>query len=496
MQRMVRWRMVGLLAGVLAGWLAASARTQGNPAAPVSAALRAGDFNKALELSHAALEQYPNNAQLWTLQGIAFADKGDHKNALDSFEHALKIAPDNLAALAGAAQLHYQAGDKAAIPLLKHLLQLRPGDPTANAMLAVLAYQQGDCPSAIAYFEHARELLETQVEGLHAYATCLVRMKRVDDAVAVLEKTVALAPEQPKERQILASVQLLAHRPRDAVATLQPLLEAPNSGADTLELASRAYEDAGDTPHAVSTLRQALLLEPRRTSLYLDFATICFSHESFQVGIDVITEGLSLQPNADDLYVARGVLYVQLAQYEKAEADFEKAYALNPNQSLSVAAQGLTAVQANDLDHALTAVQEKLRQKPNDPLLLYLQADVLSQKGSDPGTPEFDLAMRSAKKAVALQPTLSAAHTVLAKLYMQAEQYPEAIAQCRKALEIDPKDQTAVYRLIQALRKTGQQKEIPELLQRLAKLREEATQEERDRYRYKLLEDDAPSKQP
>lgn len=486
-----------LLGALLSGAVAAAAMPlPQNPAEPVSSALRAGDFDKAVELSRSALKESPNNPQLWTLQGIAFADKGDSKDALASFEHALKLNPDSVAALAGAAQIHYQSGNKAAVPLLNHLLELRPGDPTANAMLAVLAYQQGNCPSAISHFEQARQLLESQVDALHAYATCLARLKRLDDAAAALQKTVALRPDDPKEKQILASVQLMAHKPQDAIATLQPLLESASNDVSTLELASRAYEDAGDTPHAVSTLRQALLLDPRRISLYLDFATICFSHQSFQVGIDVITEGLTLQPKADDLYVARGVLYVQLAQYDKAEADFEKAYALNPNQSLSVAAQGLTAVQANDLDHALTSVQEKLKQKPNDPLLLYLQADVLSQKGADPGSPEFELAMRLAKKAVALQPTLSAAHTVLAKLYMQAEQYPEAIVQCRKALRIEPKDQTAVYRLIQALRKTGQQQEIPELLQRLAKLREQATQEERERYRYKLFEDDAPAKQP
>jgi tetratricopeptide (TPR) repeat protein len=265
--------------------------------------------------------------------------------------------------------------------------------------------------------------------------------------------------------------------------------------ANTLQLASRAYEDTKDTPQAVSTLRQALLLEPRNTSLYLDFANICFAHESFQVGIDVITEGLTLQPNAEDLYVARGVLYVQLAKYDQAEADFEKAYELNPRQSLSTAAQGLVAVQTNDLDHALVSVQEKLKRKPNDPLLLYLQADVLSQKGIDPGTPEFDLAMRSAKKAVALQPTLAAARGVLAKLYMENGQYQEAIEQCRKSLISDPKDQTAVYRLIQALRKTGQKQEIPGLLKRLAELREEATQEERERYRYKLFEEGTSEKQ-
>ena len=266
--------------------------------------------------------------------------------------------------------------------------------------------------------------------------------------------------------------------------------------ANTLQLASTAAESAGNTPQAVSTLRQALLLDPRNVSLYLDFANICFAHESFQVGVDVISEGLMLQPSAEELYVARGVLYAQLAQYDKAEADFEKAYDLNPNQSLSAAAQGLVAVQANDLDHALASIQSKLARNPNDPLLLYLQADVLSQKGVDPGTPEFQLAMRSARRAVTLQPALAAARAVLAKLYMQTGAYKEAIEQCRKALTSDPKDQTAVYRLIQALRKTGQKKEIPELLQRLAQLREQATQEERERYRYKLFEQDAPGQQP
>ena len=361
-------------------------------------------------------------------------------------------------------------------------------------MLAVLEYRKGNCAAAVPHFEKAEQLLDSEVDALHAYSTCLVRLKRLDDAAATLQKAVALRPDDPRERQVLASIQLMDHKSKDAIATLQPLLDAQNVDSATLQLASRAYEDSGDTPQAVSTLRQAILLDPKNVSLYIDFATICFSHESFQVGIDVLSEGLVLQPKSDDLYVARGVLYVQLAQYDKAEADFEKAYELNPHQSLSTAAQGLAAVQANDLDHALASIQEKLKRKPNDPLLLYLQADVLSQKGVDPGTANFQIALHSAQKSVALQPTLAASRAVLAKLYMQTGQYQLAIEQCRKALALDPKDQTAVYRLIQALRKTGQNKEIPALLQRLAELREEATKDERERYRYKLFEEEPAAK--
>jgi tetratricopeptide (TPR) repeat protein len=473
----------------------AFSQTPPNPVERIRSALRARDFDEAIELSKAALKSAPNSAQLWTLQGIAYANKGDRKDALPAFRQALKLSPNNIAALEGAAQIEYQAGNEAAIPHLDHLLQLRPDNPTGHAMLAVLEYRKGDCPAAVPHFEKAGALVDAQVEALHAFATCLVRMKRLHEAASTLQKAVALHPDDARERQVLASIQLMDHQPKDALDTLQPLLQSAATDSSMLQLASRAYEDTGDTPQAVSTLRQALLLDPKNVGLYIDFANICFSHQSFQVGIDVISEGLLQQPKSDDLYVARGVLYVQLAQYDKAEADFEKAYELNPHQSLSTAAQGLAAVQANDLDHALVSVQEKLKRKPNDPLLLYLQADVLSQKGVEPGTPDFQLAMHSAQKSVQLQPTLASGHAVLAKLYMQTGQYQDAIAQCRKALAIDPKDQTAVYRLIQALRKTGQQKEIPELLQRLAQLREQATNEERERYRYKLLEDEPTNKQ-
>lgn len=473
----------------------AFSQTRQDQVESIRSALRQQEFAKAVELSRAALQQSPDNAQLWTLQGVALASTGDNKEALNAFRHALKYSPENVPAIAGAAQIYYRSGSRDAVPLLNHLLRLRPDDPTTHAMLAVLEYRQGNCSAAASHFAKAGEVVNSQIDALHAYATCLVRLKRIDDAVAVFQRAVLLRPDDPREHQILASIQLMLHKPQEALAALQPLLEAGNPDAHTLQLASTAYEDSGDTPQAVSTLRQAILLDPQNVSLYLDFANISFAHESFQVGIDVVSEGMALQPKAAQLYVARGVLYVQLAEYDKAESDFEKASELDPSQSLSSAAQGLAAVQANDLDHALATVQSKLAHKPNDPMLLYLQADVLSQKGAEPGTPEFQLALRSAKKAAALRPALTDARVVLAKLYMQTAQYQEAVEQCRKALHGDPKNQTAMYRLIQALRKTGNNREIPDLLKRLAALREQATKEERERYRYRLIEEDAP-KQP
>ena len=455
----------------------------------IATALRNQEFEKALVLVGPPLRESPGNAQLWTMQGVAYSGLGQKKEALASFHSALKIAPDYIPALQGAAQIEFDAGHAAAVPLLQHLLRLHPADATSHGMLAVLLYQQGNCKAAAPHFEKAGALFDEKADALHAYATCLVRLQQLEKARSVFERTLAMNPSDDHERQLLASLQVMTHEPQDAIVTLTPLLEhQPDPG--TLELASAAYEDAGDTDRAVSALQQAILLDPTNVNLYLDFAAVSAAHHSFQVGINVVNDGIGLQPRSAQLYFARGVLYIQLGKYDDAQADFEKAYELDPSQSLSVAAQGLAAADANDLDRALTTVQTKLEKKPNDPILLYLEADVLAQKGSEPGTSDFKRAMRSAKRAVALRPGLGPAHAVLAKLYLQGGQYTEAVDQCRKAIAIDPKDRTSLYRLVQALRKTGNNSDIPSLLKRLAVLRQEATKEDREHSRFKLVEGD------
>src|SRR6266702_3586306 len=80
------------------------------------------------------------------------------------------------------------------------------------------------------------------------------------------------------------------------------------------------------------------------------------------------------------------------------------------------------------------------------------------------------------------------AHGVLAKLYLESGQYAQAAIHGRTALQIDPEDQASLYHLVQALRKAGKNEEIPELLKRLASLRQQAAAHAREQYRYKLVE--------
>jgi tetratricopeptide (TPR) repeat protein len=481
-----------LSALAFAALLAGAAAQTRSGAEPIASALHDGEYAKALELLQPALKTSPGDARLWTMQGAAQAALGEKSQALASYHTALRIAPDDLPALQGAAQIEFDEASPNAIPLLERLLRLRPQDPVGHGMLAVLEYQQGNCAEAVDHFEKTGSLFDAKPEALHAYATCLVRLRRPGQAVPLLERVLDQNPGDEHERRLVASLQLMAHEPQDALATLAPLLSSGQS-PDALELASAAYEDAHLTEKAVDALRQAIVLDPDQIQLYVDFAALASAHQSFEVGMNVVNDGIELHPNAAALYFARGVLHVQLAQYDAAQSDFETAYRLDPNQSLSTAALGLAAEQQNDLDRALATVEARLAHKPDDPILLYLQADVLLRQGAEPGSAAFAKAMQSAQRAVKLGPGLAPAHAVLAKLYLQAGSYPQAVAECNRALEIDPSDQSSVYHLIQALKKSGQTKQIPELLKRLAQLRQDADMKEREQYRFRLVDGSDPA---
>jgi tetratricopeptide (TPR) repeat protein len=455
----------------------------------IDSALRSRNYEEALQLIRAQLERSPRDARLWTLEGIALSSMGNEGEALAAYNKALSIAPDYLAALEGAAQLEYKARSDRAIPLLNRILQVRPDEPTSHAMLGSLAYQNHDCGLAVKHFRQSGQILASQPSALEFFGACLMQQQKAEEALPIFEQILAMRPDDEHARYNLAVVQFTAKHSKGAIETLQPLLEKTAPDSDSLDLGSAAYEESGDTPRAVRLLRQAIVANPRKVKYYVDFATLSYKHESFQVGVDMINAGLRLMPEAAPLYIARGILYIQMGQFESGQADFEAADRLDPHQASAAVSKGLAQLQQANLDQALATVSEQLKAHSADPFLHYLKAEIITQKGAAPDSPEFREAVAAASLAVRLKPDFVLARDVLGNLYLKSGQADRAIEQSRLALRDNPSDQMAVYHLLQGLRTAGDPKgEIPELVKRLAVLREESQKQEAAGTRYKLYE--------
>jgi tetratricopeptide (TPR) repeat protein len=483
----LRSAVVLLVLAIGSGTAMAQAGADSSSISAIQSALRAGDNEQALTLVHTQLQAWPKDVKLWTLQGITLSHLDRDREALVAYNKALAISPDYLAALEGAAELEYKAGSNRAVPLLNRILRVRPDEPTTHAMLAALSYKKHDCAAAVEHFRKSGTMLASEPVALQEYGACLMDVQKPEEALPVFEQIFALQPNDSHARYNLAVAQFTAQRSADAINTLQPLLEASEPDPDVLDLASAAYEETGDTPRAVDLLRQAIIGNPRKVKYYVDFAALSYKHESFQVGVEMIDAGLTQLPKAAPLYIARGILFIQMGQFEKGQTDFDTANRLDPGQASAAVAEGLAQLQASNLDQALKTVETELKAHPNDAFLHYLKAEIISQGGPAVGSPEFNDAVKAASRAVQLQPDFPLARNVLGNFYLQAGQNEKAVEQCRLVLRQNPSDQIAVYHLLLALRKINDPKgEVPDLVKRLAELRLQSQRQEASANRYKL----------
>ncbi|HKM80905.1 MAG TPA: tetratricopeptide repeat protein [Candidatus Acidoferrum sp.] len=456
-------------------------------------ALQSHDNELALRLAQELAQAHPTDPRAWTLQGIALQGLGRTQESLRAFKHALQIDPNNVAALEAAAQLEFQAGSPKALPFLEKLLTLNPDDETAHAMTAALAFQRKDCASCVAHYQKSPQLVANDIPALSQLGACLVHLNRPEEALSAYQRIAELQPQDPEALYYLGLAQYGAHRYDDAIRVLLPLTEdgPDKQKAAALNLIAAAYENDQQTPAAVAALQKAIALDPANTDNYLDLATISLDHGAFKLGVDVLNAGIHALPDSERLYLERGVLEVQLQQFDEANADFRKAAALNPLQNYSSVALGISLLQENKPGESLRVVRLRLAKAPADPTLNYLLAELLIRKGAQPGTPSFQEAKAAAQRAVRSKPEFTLAQDVLTELYLRAGNTALAEATARLALQSDPNDQSALYHLIVCLRGRGEQTELPQLVQKLAEVTAGLREQEKAQNRFKLVEEES-----
>jgi tetratricopeptide (TPR) repeat protein len=481
----------GLMSFILGVSLIAHGQQTKSSIASIEALVRSREYDQALQLTRSTLHRTPSDFRVWTLEGIIFSIEGKNDDALVAFDKALRLSPGYLPALKGEVQIRYQSQDKRAIPLLKEILKADPKDETAHEMLALLERKQGDCQVAIDEFRLSADVIETHPDSLEAYGDCLVHTKQLQEAVPIFEWLSSLLPQSTYPKYDLAVVLVGTKQNEAALKVLDPLIAAGSSDPDMLSLASEAHEAVGDTPQAVSLLRQAIVLSPSNPNYYVAFAALCLSHSSFQVGIDMINAGLQRIHDDPSLYISRGLLYAQIAEYDKAEDDFNTAERLDAGQSLSSYAIDLAEMQRHHDDGALLKVRAQLKAHPESPWLHYTLARLLDNGGPAANSIASEEALKSAEEAVKLKPEFVQARDLLVRMYMRSGQYGPAIEQCRLVLQSDPSDENAMYHLIIALRRSGragEKDEVQQLVKQLTELQQSSLQRETERNRYKLVE--------
>ena len=406
-----------------------------------------GEEQKLLEQIEEGLQEQPSNPRLLAARGLALARLNRDQDALQSLERSLAISPKFLIALEGAAEITYRTHDPKVSSYLSRILQQDPQNGAAHGMAGALAFEERDCPMANRHFAAAESALSNNPLALAQWGECLMAEDQPHLAAKRLEQSLRLRPTDKRVNYNLALALHLDHRDEEALKTAKKV----DTDSDVLNLVGSIYAGQNKIAEAIAAFRQATELDPKNEQNYIDLASLCLDHQSFDIAAEIVNVGIANIPNSAALYTLRGAIAAQSSNMEQSAADFERANLLKPDASYGDVGLSLLLGQQSQVDEAIGVIRARLERSPNDATLNFLLADLLLRRSDDVQKSGQDEARKLLARAVRLQPDMAKAHAALGKLLLKSGDAEAAMKELKEALEQEPNDRVALNQYVLAL---------------------------------------------
>lgn len=272
----------------------------------------------------------------------------------------------------------------------------------------------------------------------------------------------------------LALCYVATGQPVPAVKILQSLKEGGNGTGEVNNLLAQAYIGAGQDKEALSVFQQAVAQAPKDEKLYLFLSDACMDHQSYDLGLQILDEGLRHLPDSARLHYERGVFFSLESLPDSALRDYGAASKLAPDTEIAYMAAGQAALLQGNISEAVRITHEGVRAGYQNYILLALFGSAVASSGAEPREPVFAEAQAALEKSIAEHPSYEGSHLALAKLDLQVNRLDDAIEHLEIARKLAPADPSVYSHLGVAYRRKGNLAKAQEVLATLAKL--DATQ--------------------
>ncbi len=259
--------------------------------------------------------------------------------------------------------------------------------------------------------------------------------------------------------------------------------------------------EKGRAEEAISLLKTIVVTEPKNPDVHLLLGSLLVEKGDRTGAIEQLSEGARLSPRSAEAQNAAGEGYLRFRESKAARVYFEKAVALNPGFAPAQVNLGLVMLDSaeygaaaphlekgiqlygNTIDaaypHYLLAKAYTATSNPKEAirhleLAVRLSPD-MAEAWADLGQARKQVqddagALAAEKRAVEINPNDAIAQYRLGAEYLHQDQIKLAVEHLRAAERIDPNDQSTLSALLLALRRDGKREEAAAAKEQLAAL--------------------------
>lgn len=348
-------------------------------------------------------------------------------------------------------------------PLLKaecagpHALELRihlHPDAAAYSELGFWFGDHGQYACAVESYKAAVKLDPGSPDLLYLLGLSLYSSHRPQEAIAPLQQSVRLKPEDLKSHLILAFALTQLKRREDARAQWEAAVQIDPHSTTALDGLAKLLTATGDYSSTIALLRSA----PADENLTLDLAEAYDKAGMLGDASNVLAEALSATPSSLPLSNALVSVLVRQTHFEDAAKFAQKSVSLHPNDTGAQILYLHVLVLNDDIAAAKPLARKLLASAPHDFGVLYLNGVLERESG------QYVAARDHLKEAVALNPNHYNCRYNLGVVLAQLKDPRGARIQFEKALALGAVEPQVRFELASVLRTLGETKLAQEQL--------------------------------
>ncbi|RMG98960.1 MAG: tetratricopeptide repeat protein [Chloroflexi bacterium] len=290
-------------------------------------------------------------------------------------------------------------------------------EPTRSAaeyaLLADLSEKDGEYEEAIQYYEEALRLDATKPEIFIRLINLLVQENQPERALEVAEQVTILAPDNDAVWTAVAAAYLANG---DRLASLGDVTGANLQYAQASQAANKAIEINPENATAYAYAAAGLVLQE--------------DPNKYERAQELASFAVALEPDNPIARLYMGIVLTYQGFYTAAREQFQLGIQSDPSLADLHIQLAYNYFGTGSVPDAILSFEQAIAVDPDNAIAYDGLAYMYLQLGEDA------LAIENATEAVKLDPGLARAHGRLGEAYFRQSNYPNAIAELEKAVEL------------------------------------------------------------
>jgi tetratricopeptide (TPR) repeat protein len=428
-----------------------------------------GDFQRTIDVLK-AVPVDDRTPRMELALGGSYDQMKDYKDAADSYKRALDLEPGNIDSERGYANALLNDGKlDEALTQFKAVLVTEPTDAQSQIRIADIQRRQGHYEQALTTLQKAKTLTKDNQELSYNEALIDDSLGRYDDAIAVLTGLLDSSTQvdgkysdgDKSNRAIfldrLGIIYREQNKTAEAVASYKQIISL---GGDFITRGYQgevdAYRDTHQWSQATAVAAEAARALPKDRQVQLMYAGQLADTGKVEEGLALAKAQLQNTADDRDVQLSLAQIYIRLKRFDDASAQIDKAEASakTPGEKLYAHfLRGTLADRQKNYDLAESEFHKALAIDSTNATVL----NYIGYMNADRGV-KLTEALAQIKKAVDLDPQNYAFLDSLGWVYFKLGQYTEASQNLQKAVERSSTDPTVHDHLGQVYEKTGKLK--------------------------------------